>query len=107
MEKGYESYISEIIIEGHADRNGSYLYNLNLSQERAFSVAEYILSEEFPYKNIQGAVKEKLTVNGKSYTAGRKGQDGSYSAKESRRVEFKFRLKDEEILNKTRELLGK
>ncbi|UTR10393.1 OmpA family protein [Evansella sp. LMS18] len=106
LEKGYESYISEIIIEGHADRNGGYLYNLNLSQERAFSVAEYILSEKFPYRNIQGAVKEKLTVNGKSYTDGREDTDGNYSAQDSRRVEFKFRLKDEEILDKTRELLG-
>lgn len=106
LEKGYESYISEIIIEGHADRNGGYLYNLNLSQERAFSVAEYILSEDFPYRNIQGAVKEKLTVNGKSYTDGREDKEGNYSAQDSRRVEFKFRLKDEEILDKTRELLG-
>ncbi|SES11356.1 OmpA family protein [Salipaludibacillus aurantiacus] len=105
LEKGYENYISEIIIEGHADRDGGYLYNLNLSQERAFSVAEYVLSDDFPYKNIQPALKEKLTVNGKSHSVGRTDEDGNYSAKASRRVEFKFRLKDEEILDKTRELL--
>ncbi|HLS06812.1 MAG TPA: OmpA family protein, partial [Bacillota bacterium] len=50
---GYADYIAEIIIEGHTDRDGSYLYNLQLAQERAYSVAEYILSEEFPYKHIQ------------------------------------------------------
>lgn len=106
LESGYEDYISEIIIEGHADRVGGYLYNLELSQQRAFSVAEYILSDTFPYKNIQDHLKEKLTVNGRSYTDGRVDEEGDYSHKKSRRVEFKFRLKDEEILEKTRELLG-
>lgn len=107
LESGYDDYISEIIIEGHADRVGGYLYNLELSQERAFSVAEYILSEDFPYQNIQEHLKEKLTVNGRSYTDGRYDEDGEYSYDDSRRVEFKFRLKDEEILEATRELLGR
>ncbi|MDE5415124.1 OmpA family protein [Alkalihalobacterium chitinilyticum] len=106
LERGYEDYISEIIIEGHADKIGSYLYNLELSQQRAFSVAEHILSEDFPYKNIQEHLKDKLTVNGRSFSEGRTDADGNYSNQESRRVEFKFRLKDEEILEKTRELLG-
>jgi len=103
---GYEEYISEIIIEGHADRTGGYLYNLELSQDRAYSVAEYILSDDFPYKNIQEHLQTKLTVNGKSYTEGRTDSEGNYSNQASRRVEFKFRLKDEEILEKTRDLLG-
>lgn len=106
LKGGYEDYISEIIIEGHADRVGSYLYNMELSQQRAFSVAEYILSNDFPYRNIQEHLKEKLTVNGRSYTDGRTDDDGKYSYQASRRVEFKFRLKDEEILEATRELLG-
>lgn len=105
LEGGYKDYISEIIIEGHADQTGGYLYNLQLSQERAFSVAEHILSERFPEKNIQQSLKEKLTVNGKSYTDERTDEEGNYSAEDSRRVEFKFRLKDEEILEQTRELL--
>lgn len=106
LASGYENYISEIIIEGHADQVGSYLYNLELSQQRAFSVAEYILSEDFPYKNIQDHLQAKLTVNGRSFTEGRTDEEGNYSNQASRRVEFKFRLKDEEILEKTRELLG-
>lgn len=103
---GYEDYIAEIIIEGHTDRDGSYLYNLELAQDRAYSVAEYILSEDFPYKHIQENLEGKLTVNSKSYTDFRENEAGEYSAADSRRVEFKFRLKDEEILTKTRELLG-
>ncbi|WP_453989759.1 OmpA family protein [Bacillus nitroreducens] len=107
LEEGYEEYISEIIVEGHADKDGTYLYNLELSQQRAYRVAEYILSKDFPYKNIQEHLKTKLTVNGRSFTDGRTDPDGSYNGDASRRVEFKFRLKDQEILEKTRELLGK
>jgi outer membrane protein OmpA-like peptidoglycan-associated protein len=103
---GYEEYVAEIIIEGHTDRSGSYLYNLELAQDRAYSVASYILSDDFPYENIQEHLQEKLTVNSKSYTDFREDETGEYSAEASRRVEFKFRLKDEEILNKTREILG-
>ncbi|MEN2465092.1 OmpA family protein [Ornithinibacillus sp. JPR2-1] len=106
LESGYEDYVAEIIIEGHTDRSGGYLYNLELAQDRAFSVASYILGEEFPYKNIQEHLEQKLTVNSKSYSDYRTDENGEYSAEESRRVEFKFRLKDEEILNRTREILG-
>ncbi|QKY68668.1 OmpA family protein [Lentibacillus sp. CBA3610] len=105
LESGYEEYIAEIIIEGHTDRDGSYMYNMELSQERAYSVAEYILSDDFPYQNIQAHLQDKLTVNGKSYTEFRTDDSGNYSAEDSRRVEFKFRLKDEEILERTREIL--
>lgn len=106
LESGYEDYIAEIIIEGHTDRDGDYLYNLELAQDRAYSVASYILSEQFLYKHIQNELEQKLTVNSKSYSDFRTDESGNYSADASRRVEFKFRLKDEEILNKTRELLG-
>lgn len=106
LESGYEDYVAEIIIEGHTDQDGDYLYNLELAQDRAYSVAAYVLSDDFPYKNIQKELEEKLTVNSKSYTDFRTDEAGDYSADASRRVEFKFRLKDEEILNKTRELLG-
>lgn len=102
----FEPYVAEIIIEGHTDRDGSYLYNLELAQRRALSVATYILSDEFPYKNIQKQLQEKLTVNSKSYTSFLTDEAGEYDPDLSRRVEFKFRLKDEEILNRTRELLG-
>jgi chemotaxis protein MotB len=105
LQEGYEEYIAEIIIEGHTDQDGSYLYNLQLAQDRAYSVASYILGEDFPYKNIQDHLEEKLTVNSKSYTDFRTDDEGNYSAEDSRRVEFKFRLKDEEILDRTREIL--
>ena len=106
LESGYEDYVAEIIIEGHTDRDGDYLYNLELAQNRAYSVASYVMSDDFPYKHIQEELEAKLTVNSKSYSDFRTDEAGNYSAEDSRRVEFKFRLKDEEILNKTREMLG-
>ena len=105
--EGYEDYVAEIIIEGHTDRDGSYLYNLELAQKRAYSVAEYILGEDFPYGNIQEHLAEKLTVNSKSYTNVLTDDQGNYDPDASRRVEFKFRLKDEEIMNRTREILAR
>ncbi|HLS61380.1 MAG TPA: OmpA family protein [Virgibacillus sp.] len=106
LESGYDDYIAEIIIEGHTDRDGGYLYNLELAQDRAYSVASYLLSEDFPYQHIQAHLEEKLTVNSKAYSDYRTDEEGNYHADSSRRVEFKFRLKDEEILSKTREILG-
>lgn len=106
LESEYEDYIAEIIIEGHTDRDGDFLYNLELAQDRAYSVASYVMSDDFPYKNIQAELEDKLTVNSKSYTDFRTDKAGDYSASASRRVEFKFRLKDEEILDRTREILG-
>lgn len=105
LKSGYADSIAEIIIEGHTDRDGTYLYNLELAQKRAYSVASYILGDDFPYKHIQEHLEKKLTINSKSYTDDRTDKDGNYSAQQSRRVEFKFRLKDEEILEKTRGIL--
>src|SRR5699024_5527329 len=98
LESEYEDYIAEIIIEGHTDRDGDFLNNLELAQDRAYSVASYVMSDDFPYKNIQAELEEKLTVNSKSYSDFRTDKAGDYSASASRRVEFKYRFKDEEIL---------
>ena len=38
--------VSEILIEGHTDTDGDYLFNLELSQKRAYSVAEFCLDED-------------------------------------------------------------
>jgi len=63
-------YISEIIIEGHTDNNGSYMYNLELSQKRAFEVARYILSDEFGQLTDEEneSLKSILTANGRSFS---------------------------------------
>ncbi len=100
-------YVSEVIVEGHTDTSGTYMNNLALSQERARAVAEYILSDG--YTGISAATKEKLrsiiAANGRSYSNPIYNADGSVNMDASRRVEFKFRLKDEEMIEAMRTLL--
>ncbi len=96
----FRKYIAEIIIEGHTDTNGSYLYNLKLSQERALSVATFCLKDKnYIFSSQQTAELRKiLTANGRSFSdpvPNKNGKGINMSA--SRRVEFKFRLKNEEM----------
>jgi len=100
-------YISEIIIEGHTDSDGSFMSNLALSQNRALAVATYIVGDS--YTSITQEVKNQLraiiTANGRSYSYLVADQAGNENKDASRRVEFKFRLKDEEMLQEMNDLL--
>ncbi|MEH7094812.1 OmpA family protein [Neobacillus vireti] len=89
----YKDNIAEVVVEGHTDDKGDYMYNLDLSQRRAFSVVKYILSDEFgdfPYKS---QVTKDITANGRSESQ-LKYVNGKVDREQSRRVEFKFRLKN-------------
>lgn len=104
-----KDYVSEIIIEGHTDTEGEYNYNLKLSQERALSVATYCLE---PDNNMlsseeQTQLREMMTANGKSWSNPIKNEDGTVNQDKSRRVEFKFRLKDDEMIDELRKILEK
>ena len=99
--------IAEIIIEGHTDTDGSYMSNLQLSQERALSVMEYILSDD--YSVISADAKQQLrkiaTANGRSFSNPVYGPFGEVDKDASRRVEFKFRMHDEQMVDDMRKLL--
>lgn len=99
--------ISEIIIEGHTDTVGGYMSNLQLSQRRALAVMQYILDDD--YDKISAGMKERLrqiaTANGRSYSHPVYAADGSIDMDASRRVEFKFRLQDEQMIESMRQLL--
>lgn len=103
----YKSSISEIIIEGHTDTKGSYLYNLELSQKRALEVAKYCLDDKsvLSAKQVKG-LREILTANGRSFSSPIKSK-GKVNMAASRRVEFKFRLKDEVMIEEMKKRLGK
>ena len=92
-----KSQISQIIIEGHTDDVGGYLYNLKLSQERSLSVAQFLLNPEFDYM-YKDEMEKYLTINGRSYSEPILNNDESINKDASRRVEIKFRLKEEEVL---------
>lgn len=101
-------YIAEVIIEGHTDTDGSYMYNLELSQKRALAVAKYCLSED--EKVLTSDEIEQLrpivTANGRSFGNPVYHQDGTVDKDASRRVEVMFRLKDDEMVEEMMEILN-
>ena len=108
MSEENEDYVGEIIIEGHTDTSGSYLTNLALSQERALAVATYCLSGEMT--GLTAAEKEMLqgilTANGRSYADPVYMADGvTVDMEASRRVVFKFRMKDSEMIDQMSAIL--
>lgn len=80
--------IDRIIIEGHTDSTGSYMYNLDLSQRRAQSVMGFI----YTWEELDTDLLQKyLSASGRSYS------DRIYKNKEedkesSRRIEIKFSI---------------
>ncbi|MBQ7587132.1 MAG: OmpA family protein [Lachnospiraceae bacterium] len=104
----YRDYISEILIEGHTDTEGDYLFNLELSQKRALSVAKYCLSENSRVldKSQLDELKEVISATGRSYSNPVLDEHGEVDMEASRRVEFLFRLKDEEMIREMIEILN-
>jgi len=93
--------IKTIVIEGHTDSDGEYLYNLKLSQDRALSVMSYLLSLEISQKyNLQ----KYLTASGRSYLD-RVFLDNEEDKNASRRIEIKFRLKNQNALYEIEKIL--
>lgn len=95
----FRNEISQIIVEGHTDTAGGYLYNLQLSQDRALSVVQQIFQPTFPNFKFRGDLKSVITANGRSFSIPILKADGKIDANKSRRVEFKFRLKDDQLLD--------
>ncbi len=104
----YREYISEIAIVGNTDTSGSYLYNLDLSQKRAYSAAKYCLDEKSGIlsEDELEAFRQVVTTSGRSYSDPVMGEDGEVDMEASRRVEFLFRLKDEEMIREMLDILN-
>ena len=103
----YRDNVVEIIIEGHTDSLGSYLDNLQLSQQRALAVASYVLDDD--YHGISAAQKRQLrlvaTANGRSFSDPVLDAFGNEDRDASRRVVFKFRLTDEQMIQQLKRIL--
>ena len=102
--------IQEIIIEGHTDSEGEYLYNLDLSQKRAMSVAQFCLNYNNGFLSNEDVdeLRSIVTANGRSYSALKYINDDVSQGEDkarSRRVEFKFRLKDEDLRDQMQDIL--
>ncbi|MBO4886132.1 MAG: OmpA family protein [Clostridia bacterium] len=107
MSDEYSQYVSQIVIEGHTDTDGTFLKNMQLSQERAYAVLRYILSSEFTGISSQAKLRlqEIVTVNGRSFSDPIYRANGSVDMAASRRVVIKFRLNDEEMVNEMLSIL--
>ena len=101
-------YLAEIIIDGYTDTDGSYTYNLELSQQRSLAVAEYLIDMQYEFLNEKQAanLEQYLTVNGHSKSNPILDADGNVDMDASRRVEVKFRLKDEEMISELNEIMS-
>ena len=109
MNEKYQDYLAEVRIDGYTDTSGDYLYNLRLSQERALAVANYLMTnaDSFLTTEEHEALRSKLTANGHSMSNPVYTEDGQINMDASRRVEIKFSLKDEEMINELKQILDK
>lgn len=108
LEKDYMPYLAEIIIDGYTDTDGDYSYNLELSQQRSLAVAQYLLDIQYEFldntqiKNLENY----LTVNGHSMANPILDANGNVDKDASRRVEVKFRLKDDEMIDELNKIMS-
>lgn len=108
LQDAYKDHIAEIIIEGHTDTSGSYKTNMELSTERAMAVAQFCLDKKNGLNDSQiNRLQTMLTVNGRSFSSPvYKPNSQVIDMEASRRVEIKFRLKEDEMIEKIAEILG-
>lgn len=90
--KDYGDYISKIIVEGHTDDVGTYIYNLDLSQRRAFSVVNFIVGEEIGDYKYKDKLTGDIIAVGRSKAEPIKNNDDSVNRDKSRRVEIKYEV---------------
>lgn len=95
-------HIDKIVIEGHTNSKGNYLYNLQLSQKRAYSVMDFLLTLDF---NKQENLKELIAASGRSFLDPIYDENGKEDPNASRRIEIKLSLKNEQAIKEIANLL--
>ena len=105
LQDKYKDYLGQIIIEGHTDTVGEYFMNLELSQNRALSVAKYCLQMRSLTEEQREMLRSILTAQGRSYADPIYNADGTVNMEQSRRVEFKFSLRDAEMIEEMNRIL--
>ena len=113
----FRPYIAEIVIEGHTDSTGrtgtdAYLYNLELSQQRALAVANYVLDWNYMRRTLRlseadaYSFRRMVTASGRSFSSLIYDANGTENKEASRRVEIKFSLIDEESVVATQRIIN-
>ena len=106
-EEAIRQAVSNIIIEGHTDSDGGYIYNLDLSQKRAIAVLEFLYQT-----GIDESLQSLLMAAGRSFSVPvyerDKNGDFKLSASgqrkedkdKSRRIEIRIIFSDKAALKK-------
>lgn len=109
------NFLEQLTIEGHTDDSGSrdpqrnYLYNLDLSQKRAYEVARFIYSDPYLVETLGEDRLKKLKIylssNGKSNAnlIYKDSKKKVVDRNKSRRVTIKYRLDIQKMLKSNSE----
>lgn len=92
----FRDFIKEIEIEGHTNTNGTYLLNLELSQQRALAVMKVLLEHA---GSNEARLQEMVVAGGRSFSHLVLDANGQEDKVRSRRIEIKFRLKEDELFS--------
>lgn len=102
LDEDIKQHIDRIIIEGYTNSDGSYIHNLELSQKRALEVMKF-LYEKYP-KNKE-LFKKYVSASGRSYANAVVDKNGVEDKDASRRIEIKFRIKNEKAISELEKFL--
>jgi chemotaxis protein MotB len=94
-------HLERIVIEGHTDSDGSYMYNLELSQKRALAVMNHLLTLPIAEKYH---LKKYLAASGRAYLDPIR-RNGREDKGASRRIEIKFQLKNRDAMHEIERIL--
>lgn len=98
-----KKHIDSIIIEGHTNSDGTYLANLELSQQRALELMKFLYSSNIVDKDL---LTNYVSASGRSYS-NLVYVDSIEDKNASRRIEIKFRLKNEAAIREIQNYLDK
>ena len=101
-DKEIRKYIHGITIEGHTNSDGTYLSNLQLSQQRALEVMQFLYESNTINKDL---LNKYVSSSGKS-SSDLIYKDGVEDKDNSRRIEIKFIIKNEEAVKELQNYLG-
>lgn len=104
LDKNIRKYIDNIIIQGHTNSDGSYLYNLELSQKRALEVMKFLYTLDIKNKFL---LEKYISASGRSFSNRITDKNGFENKDASRRIEIKFRIKNEDAIKQLSNYLDK
>jgi chemotaxis protein MotB len=93
-----DSLIQEIVIEGHTDTVATYMWNLRLSQERAYAVMRAMVESTYGMPHAE-RLRSLVVASGKSEVRPIV-LDGKIDDARSRRIEIHIRFRDDAILER-------